>query len=121
MPDEDIAKKIKQLQRQSKKSISTLGTMAEQIFEPPVISSDELTTDDEENSLFFKAVEQVIEAGQASTSLLQRRLRLGYARSERLINEMEQFGIIGPREGSKPRQVLITYDTWQKIRNKYSI
>lgn len=59
-----------------------------------------------------QAIKCVVEAGQASTSLLQRRLRLGYARAGRLIDEMEQMGIVGPHEGSKPRQVLITYQQW---------
>lgn len=61
------------------------------------------------------AVKCVVEAGQASTSLLQRRLRLGYARAGRLIDEMEQMGIVGPHEGSKPRQVLITYQQWLEM------
>ena len=59
-----------------------------------------------------KAIECVIEAGQASTSLLQRRLKLGYARAARLIDEMEQRGVVGPFEGSKPRQVLMTRQQW---------
>ena len=59
-----------------------------------------------------QAIQCVVEAGQASTSLLQRRLRLGYARAGRLIDEMEQMGIVGPHEGSKPRQVLMTYQQW---------
>ena len=59
-----------------------------------------------------EAIKCVVEAGQASTSLLQRRLRLGYARAGRLIDEMEQMGIVGPHEGSKPRQVLMTYAQW---------
>ena len=59
-----------------------------------------------------EAIKCVVEAGQASTSLLQRRLRLGYARAGRLVDEMEQLGIVGPHEGSKPRQVLMTYTQW---------
>ena len=59
-----------------------------------------------------QAIQCVVEAGQASTSLLQRRLRLGYARAGRLIDEMEMMGIVGPHEGSKPRQVLMTYQQW---------
>ena len=59
-----------------------------------------------------EAIKVVVEAGQASTSLLQRRLRLGYARAGRLIDEMEQLGIVGPHEGSKPRQVLMSYTQW---------
>ena len=50
----------------------------------------------------------VVEEGQASISLLQRRLRIGYARAARLIDEMEARGIVGGFEGSKPRKVLIT-------------
>ena len=61
-----------------------------------------------------EAVKCVVEAGQASTSLLQRRLRLGYARAGRIIDEMEQLGIVGPHEGSKPRQVLMTYAQWME-------
>ena len=59
-----------------------------------------------------EAIKCVVEAGQASTSLLQRRLRLGYARAGRLIDEMEQMGIVGPHEGSKPRAVLMTYQQY---------
>ena len=55
-----------------------------------------------------QAIECVIDSGRASSSLLQSRLKLGYARAARIINEMEEMGIIGPYEGSKPRQVLIT-------------
>ncbi|MBQ5810126.1 MAG: DNA translocase FtsK, partial [Clostridia bacterium] len=55
-----------------------------------------------------KAIECVVEAGQASTSLLQRRVRLGYARAARIIDEMEQMGIVGGYEGAKPRRVLIS-------------
>ena len=66
----------------------------------------------ETDPMMDEAIKVVVEAGQASTSLLQRRLRLGYARAGRLIDEMEQLGIVGPHEGSKPRQVLMTYTQW---------
>ena len=62
-----------------------------------------------------QAIEVVVEAGMASTSLLQRKLRLGYARAGRIIDEMETRGIIGPHEGSKPRQVLITRQQWLEM------
>lgn len=61
------------------------------------------------------AIKYVVDCGQASTSSLQRRLRLGYARAGRLIDQMEQMGIVGPQDGSKPRQVLITYQQWLEM------
>lgn len=70
---------------------------------------NESSVSDDKDPMLDEAIKCVIEAGQASTSLLQRRLRLGYARAGRLIDEMEKMGIIGPHEGSKPRQVLIKH------------
>ena len=64
--------------------------------------------------MFEQAVECVIEAGQASTSLLQRRCKLGYARAARIMDQMEQEKIIGPYEGAKPRSVLLTLSQWQE-------
>lgn len=63
---------------------------------------------EEEDEMIPAAIKCILEAGQASTSFLQRRLRLGYARAGRIIDILEERGIIGPPEGSKPRQVLIT-------------
>ncbi len=63
---------------------------------------------DEKDELFVKALELILEYDQASTSMLQRRLRIGYARAARLIDQMEEHGYITPADGSKPRQVLIT-------------
>ncbi len=59
-----------------------------------------------------EAIEAVIEAGQASTSYLQRKLKLGYGRAARLIDTMEELGVVGPYEGSKPRQVIMTKQDW---------
>lgn len=70
--------------------------------------------------LMEEAIKLVVEAGQASTSLLQRRLRLGYARAGRLIDEMEQMGIVGPHVGSKSREVLMTYQQWLERKNNIS-
>lgn len=64
---------------------------------------------------FCSAVEIALENGQISTSFLQRRLRLGYARAGRIIDQMEQLNIISPPEGSKPRKVLISLDQWQEM------
>lgn len=67
-----------------------------------------------------EAIKTVVEAGQASTSLLQRRLGLGYARAGRLIDNMEQMGIVGPHEGSKSRKVLMTHQEWLERNNMLS-
>ena len=64
-----------------------------------------------------EAIQCVIEAGQASTSLIQRRLKVGYARAGRMIDDMEQLGVVGPHQGSKPRDVLMTYNEWLERRN----
>ena len=58
------------------------------------------------------AVEVILETGQASVSMLQRRLKLGYARAARIVDEMEEKGIVGPFQGSKPRAILITKEEW---------
>ena len=73
---------------------------------------DRGTGGDDADEMLPQAIECVVEAGQASTSLLQRRLKLGYARAARIIDEMETRGIVGPFEGSKPRQVLISREKW---------
>jgi S-DNA-T family DNA segregation ATPase FtsK/SpoIIIE len=65
-----------------------------------------------------QAIDCVFENGMASTTLLQRRLRLGYARAARLIDEIERLGIIGPPEGSKPRQILLTKIQWAEIQSR---
>lgn len=117
MPDEDIEKTIKQLQRHSRKSISALGAMAEQIFDTPIST---VSDDSVNDPMLDEAVRTVIETGAASISLLQRRLRLGYARAGRLINEMERLGIVGPHEGSAPRKVLMSMTQWQAMNNESS-
>ena len=70
---------------------------------------------EQRDEMIHKAIETVVDAGQASTSLLQRKLKLGYARAARIMDEMEEMGIIGPYEGSKPRQVLITKNQWLEM------
>ncbi len=71
---------------------------------------------DESDEYLPNAVEVVVEAGMASTTLLQRKLKLGYARAARIIDELAERGIVGPFEGSKPRKVLITKEQWYEMR-----
>ncbi len=62
------------------------------------------------------AVDVILETGQASVSMLQRRLKLGYARAARIVDEMEERGIVGPFQGSKPRAILVTKEQWEAMR-----
>ena len=81
------------------------------------------STDDPEagcDELFASAVDIVLELGQASVSMLQRRLKLGYARAARLVDQMEDRGIVGPFEGSKPRQLLISKEQWDAIQGRHT-
>ena len=62
------------------------------------------------------AVDVFMETGQASVSMLQRRLKLGYARAARIVDEMEEKGIVGPFQGSKPRTILVTKEQWEAMK-----
>ena len=75
----------------------------------PEANADELAGDE----MLPAAVDVILETGQASVSMLQRRLKLGYARAARIVDEMEEQGIVGPFKGSKPREILITKEAWQ--------
>ena len=67
------------------------------------------------DELLPQAVEVLLDTKQASVSMLQRRMKLGYSRAARLVDQMEELGIVGPFEGSKPRQLLITREQWQEM------
>ena len=77
--------------------------------------SDQLAMEMAGDPLLPDAVEVVLDTGQASTSMLQRRLKLGYAHAARIVDELEEKGIVGPFEGSKPRQLLITREQWDTM------
>lgn len=79
-------------------------------FEP----SAEETMGDE---MLPAAVDVILETGQASVSMLQRRLKLGYARAARIVDEMEERGIVGPFAGSKPREILVTKEQWAAMQS----
>ena len=79
-------------------------------------ASDAPVDGEDGDELLPAAVEVVLETGQASVSMLQRRLKLGYSRAARLVDQMEERGYVGPFEGSKPRQLLITREKWQELQ-----
>ncbi len=72
------------------------------------------TVNSERDDLYDEAVRIIIESNQASVSILQRRLRLGYTRAARIIDMMEEDGMVGPFEGSKPRRLLVDREEWLK-------
>lgn len=76
---------------------------------------------DDYDELLPAAIEVVVDTGMASVSMLQRRLKLGYSRAARLVDQMEEKGVVGPFEGSKPRQVLITKAQWQEMQYKQGL
>ena len=76
--------------------------------------------DSDYDELLPQAVDVIFDTKQASVSMLQRRLKLGYARAARIVDQMEELGIVGPFEGSKPRQVLITKEQWQEMQMIHS-
>ena len=69
--------------------------------------SEEEERDPSRDEKFDEAVEEVVRAGRASVSMLQRRLQIGFNRAARIIEEMERQGIVGPSEGGKPREVYV--------------
>lgn len=79
----------------------------------PVANGD-MSDDDE---LLPQVVEMVIEHGQASASLIQRKFKVGYSRAARILDQMESWGIVGPADGSKPRQILVTKQEWDELNS----
>ena len=73
---------------------------------------------DEKDPMFEKAVELVLHTGQASASYLQRKLKLGYARAARIIDQMEMEGIVGPSEGSKPREIMVSREAYMRKKSE---
>jgi S-DNA-T family DNA segregation ATPase FtsK/SpoIIIE len=99
--------------------VSFIKEQAEPVYEEDIFRSEAKSLDfpaREKDALFDEAVRLILESNQASVSILQRRLMLGYARAARLIDTMEQEGIVGPYQGSKPRKILVDREVWFKGR-----
>lgn len=96
-----------------KKAAQTGNKAAAAAAADPEPAAGELEGDE----LLPQAVDVVMETGQASASMLQRRLKLGYARAARIIDEMEERGIVGPFQGSKPRSILISKEQWAAMKS----
>ena len=75
-------------------------------------NSSDVPVGDSDADIIDRAVDVLCDAGQASVSYLQRKLKLGYARAARIMDQLEELGVVGPYEGSKPRSVLVTREMW---------
>ena len=84
--------------------------------EPEQVSQNADGDDDQEDPLIEEAIDLVVETQQASTSFIQRRFKVGYARAGRIIDQMEERGIISGYQGSKPREVLMPKQRWQELK-----
>ena len=85
----------------------------------PVTAADPEPNADEtgRDEMLPAAVDVILDTKQASVSMLQRRLKLGYARAARIVDEMEEMGIVGPFQGSKPRSIMITKEQWEIMKS----
>jgi len=101
--DQDVIKEIERKAEEEKK----------QSVPDPVPTEEESEYDE----LLPSAVEIILETRQASVSWLQRRLKLGYSRAARIVDQMEEMGVVGPHKGSAPRDVLITKEEWEVMRS----
>ena len=105
--DKDVIDKIEQNVAEKERSAGSKGNAPAE--EAPADDADEMLD---------AAIDVVLETGQASVSMLQRRLKLGYSRAARIVDQMEERGVVGPFEGSKPRQLLISREQWEELKMK---
>lgn len=124
LSDEEVEKVVSFIKKQADEEVTYDESVIQEIekqatMEPKKGASSNGPADDEPNEygdeMVPKAIEVVVEAQMASTTLLQRKLKLGYARAARIIDELEQLKVIGPFEGSKPRKVLYTKEQWYEM------
>ena len=106
--DEDIMAEIERKAAQT-------GNKAVTVAEP-----DPNTEETQGDELLPAAVDVILDINQASVSMLQRRLKLGYSRAARIMDEMEDMGIVGPHQGSKPREILVTKEQWELMKSGQS-
>ena len=78
--------------------------------------AQEHAEDDDTDPFLMEAIQTVVETGQASTSFIQRRFKVGYARAGRIIDQMEERGVISGYQGSKPREVLMSLEKWNELK-----
>jgi S-DNA-T family DNA segregation ATPase FtsK/SpoIIIE len=103
--------------KEIEKVVNFVKTQAEPVYDENIAKEQQksgLPNAGEKDELYDEAVKIIMESNQASVSILQRRMRLGYTRAARIIDMMEQDGLVGPYEGSKPRRILVDREVWIK-------
>jgi S-DNA-T family DNA segregation ATPase FtsK/SpoIIIE len=102
--------------KEIEKVVDFIKSQGEPVYDEDILKEQEraVMANGEKDELYDEAVRIIMESNQASVSILQRRLRLGYTRAARIIDMMEQEGLIGPFEGSKPRKILVDREDWLK-------
>ncbi|MDD4953705.1 MAG: DNA translocase FtsK 4TM domain-containing protein [Candidatus Omnitrophica bacterium] len=102
------------IDKEIEKVTDFIKAQAEPVYDEEILKEQQKTAmaNGEKDELYDQAVKVVMETNQASVSILQRRMRLGYTRAARMIDTMEQDGLVGPFEGSKPRKILIDRQGW---------
>ncbi len=102
------------LDREIEQTVEFIKSQRQPVYDEEILKEQQKATllSSQKDELYDEAVRLIMETGQASVSILQRRMRLGYTRAARIIDTMEQEGLIGPFEGSKPRHILIDREKW---------
>lgn len=100
--------------REIEKMVDFIRSQADPVYDEEILKekAGSFSPNGNKDDLYEEAVRMIMESNQASVSILQRRLRLGYTRAARIIDTMEQDGLIGPFEGSKPRRILVDREQW---------
>jgi S-DNA-T family DNA segregation ATPase FtsK/SpoIIIE len=100
--------------------VDFIKKQAEPVYDQEILKEQQKSplVNGEKDELYDQAVKTIMESNQASVSILQRRMRLGYTRAARIIDTMEQEGLVGPFEGSKPRKILADREAWLDSETK---
>ncbi|TRZ96423.1 DNA translocase FtsK [bacterium] len=100
--------------KEIEKVVDFIKSQAEPVFDKDILKEQEksIIANGQKDELYDEAVKIIMESNQASVSILQRRMRLGYTRAARIIDTMEQEGLVGHFEGSKPRRILVDRQAW---------
>ena len=117
LPETQMPSVMKRIKRDNLLQVSTLGDMAEQLFKDVAIPETKaLPSLSDSELLIRKAIDYCVDAGRVTTTSLQRCFKFGYAQAAKIIDELEELGVIGPSQGANPRKVLLTIEQWEQAR-----